>query len=109
MRWSGSWPVCASVHNMHEQAVRYVPVIRRKSPRVTLYDFGRVVPSEADPICPVCGADVLLLAFDDLGMAMVFPYDPAPEDWGETGHAHFDDLLPRPHAWTCRRDHPEDW
>jgi hypothetical protein len=60
--------------------------------------------------CPVCGARVLVLAFEEaegrqIRVRMV-PYDPAPDRDPAT---RFDDCLPTPHAWTCRRHRPEEY
>jgi len=88
---------------MQQGAARYLPVIRRKSQRTTVYDIGRVVEPDVNPVCPVCGREILLLAFDDAGPGMVWPFDPAPD--GEPGH-RFDDLLPTPHV--CVKDRTDE-
>jgi hypothetical protein len=91
---------------------QFLPVVRRKSPRTTVYAIGRVVDAvdAGETTCPVCGAPILVVAFEEAEGSQtrvsVVPYDPAPEREPVT---RFDDLLPTPHAWTCRRDNPEDW
>jgi hypothetical protein len=91
---------------------RYLPVVRLRGPRTVTYALGRVVEAanQDDPCCPVCGARILVVAFEETTdrhtSVTVVPYDLAPERDPET---RFDDCLPSPHAWTCKRDRVEDW